>query len=163
MLHLDKIVPPSVRPLATVKAQAIGGWQAEKRRDLVAKAATALAAAVGPGAKLSAVAAARGLKAATSPPFLRQSQGADGVPPALVAKLFAAKPGAVVTAADAAGSYVAQLTAVEEPPAAAKTATAGLSREMDAGSRADLGDEFTRALRAHFPVAIQHETVDRLF
>ena len=115
------------------KGQAIGGWQAEKRRDLVAKAATALAAAVGPGAKLAAVAAARGLKATTSPPFLRQSQEADGVPPALVAKLFAAKPGAVVTAADAAGSYVAQLTAVEGPPAAAKTATAGLSREMDAG------------------------------
>jgi len=163
VLDLDKIVPPSVRPLAMVKAQAIGGWQAEERRDLVAKAATALAAAVGPGAKLSAVAAARGLKATTSPPFLRQSQGADGVPPALVAKLFAAKPGAVVTAADAAGSYVAQLTAVEEPPAAAKTATADLSHEMDAGLERDLGDEFTRALRAHFPVAIQHDTVDRLF
>lgn len=163
VLHLDKIVPPSVRPLATVKAQAIAGWQAEKRRDLVAKAATALAAAITPGAKLSAVAAARGLKATTSPPFLRQSQGADGVPPALVAKLFAVKPGAVVTAADAAGSYVAQLTAVEEPPAATKIATAALSREMDADLERDLGDEFTRALRAHFPVAIQHDTVDRLF
>ncbi len=163
VLQVDKIVPPSVRPLATVKAQAVAAWQAEKRRDLVAKAATALAAAVTPGAKLSAVAAARNLKATTSPPFLRQSQGADGVPPALVAKLFAVKPGAVVTAADAAGSYVGQLTAVQQPPAPSKTVTAELSREMDAGLERDLGDEFTRALRAHFPVAIQHDTVDRLF
>ena len=124
VLHMSKIVPPAVRPLAEVKDQAIAGWQAQQRRDLVAKEAEALAAAVKPGTKLSAVAAAKGLKATTSPPLLRRSQGTDGVPPVLVAKLFAVKPGTVVTAADATGSYVAQLSAVQQPSTAAKTATA---------------------------------------
>ena len=163
VLHMSKIVPPAVRPLAEVKDQAIAGWQAQQRRDLVAKEAEALAAAVEPGTKLSAVAAAKGLKATTSPPLLRRSQGTNGVPPVLVAKLFAVKPGTVVTAADAAGSYVAQLSAVQQPSTAAKTATVVLSHEIDAGMQADLAEEFTRALRAHFPVEIHHETLDRLF
>jgi peptidyl-prolyl cis-trans isomerase D len=163
MLHMSKIVPPAVRPLAEVKDQAIAGWQAQQRRDLVAKEAEALAAAVQPGTKLSAIAAAKGLKATTSPPLLRRSQGTDGVPPVLVAKLFAVKPGTAVTAADAAGSYVAQLNAVQQPSTAAKTAAAQLSHEIDAGMQADLAEEFTRALRAHFPVEIHHETLDRLF
>jgi peptidyl-prolyl cis-trans isomerase D len=164
VLQMTKIVPPSVRPLAEVKDKAIAGWQAQKRRDVVAKEAAALAVAVKPGAPISAVAATKGLKAATSAPFLRQSTGGDGVPAALVGKLFAAKPGAVVIGADATASYVAQLTAVQQPQISAKTtATADLSREIAAGTEADLGEEFTRALRAHFPVEIQHDTIDRLF
>ncbi|MGH7030506.1 MAG: SurA N-terminal domain-containing protein [Stellaceae bacterium] len=163
VLDLTHIAPPSVRPLAEVKNQAIAGWQADQRREAAAKEANAMAAAVKPGASLAALAAAKGLKATTSQPFLRQSTGGEGVPPALVARLFAAKPGAVVTAADAGSSYVAQLTAVQEPPATGKTATAGLSRQISAGVQADLGEELTQALRSRFPVAIQHDTLDRLF
>lgn len=167
-LHMDKITPPSVRPLAEVKEKAIAGWQAEQRKDKAAKEAEALAAAVKPGMQLAAVAAAKGLKATTSPPFQRQSESTPGVPPALVDKLFAAKPGGVVTAADSTGSFVAQLTKVEEPPttakdAAAKGVTATLSREVTAGIQSDLGEEYARGLRARFPVEIHRETLDRLF
>jgi peptidyl-prolyl cis-trans isomerase D len=163
VLHIDKIVPPAVRPLSEVKNKAVAGWQAQQRKDMVAKEAETLAAATNPGMQLSAVAAAKGLKAATSPPFQRQSEDVAGVPPALVDKLFAAKPGGVVTASDATGAYVAQLSKVEEPPAAAKGATAALSREVTAGIQADLAEEYTRALRANFPVEIYRDTLDRLF
>jgi peptidyl-prolyl cis-trans isomerase D len=163
VLHMDKIVPPSVRPLAEIKEKAVSAWQAEQRKAVVAKEAEAIAAEVKPGMQLSAVAAAKDLKAATSPPFQRQSENAAGVPPAMVDKLFAAKPGGVVTVADATGSYVAQLTKVEEPQTTAKGATAQLSGEVTAGIQADLGEEYTRALRAHFPVEIHRETLDRLF
>ncbi len=163
VLHMDKIVPPSVRPLSEVKDKAVAAWQAEQRQDKVAKDAKSLAAAVKPGIQLSAVAAAQGLKATTSPPFQRQSDNTAGVPPALVDKLFAAKPGGVVTASDATGSYVAQLIKVEEPKTTSKDATADLTREVTAGMQADLGDEFTRALRARFPVEIHRENLDRLF
>jgi peptidyl-prolyl cis-trans isomerase D len=163
VLRIDKIVAPAVRPLAAVKNKAIAAWQTEQRRDRVAKEAEALAAAVKPGTQLAAVAAAKGLKATTSAPLSRQSEGSEAVPSALVAKLFALKPGAVATAADATGSYVAQLKQVQQPRAAAKTATAELSRAIDGGVEADLGDEFSRASRARFPVQIQHETLDRLF
>ncbi len=163
VLHLTKIMPPSVRPLAEVENVAVAGWRADKRRETVANEAHALAAAVEPGMSLAALAAAKGLKATASPPFPRQSTGDEGVAPVLVARLFAVKTGAVVTAADAGAAYVAQLTKVEEPAAVTKTAAAELSRQMDAGVQADLGEEFTQALRARFPVEIQHDTLDRLF
>jgi peptidyl-prolyl cis-trans isomerase D len=163
VLRVDKITPPSVRPLAEVKDKASAAWQAEKRKEMVAQAADALAAEVNPGMQLSTAAAAKGLKAVSSPPFQRQSEDATGVPAVLVDKLFAAKPGAVVTASDAAGSYVAQLTNVEVPQIAAKAATAELSREVTGGIQADLGEEYTRALRTRFPVEIHRETLDRLF
>jgi peptidyl-prolyl cis-trans isomerase D len=163
VLHMSKVVPPAVRPLAEVKDKATAAWQAEKRRDTVAKEAETLAAAAKSGEQLSALAAAKGLKLTTTPPLQRRSQGAGGVPAVLVAKLFAVKPGAVVTAADGTGSYVARLSAIEEPPVTAKTATAELSREIETGLQADIGEEFTRALRAYFPVEIQHDTLDRLF
>ncbi len=163
VLDLTHIAPPSVRPLSEVKNQAIAGWQADQRRDAVAKEAKAVAAAVKPGTALATLAATKGLKATTSQPFLRQSTGGEGVPPVLVGKLFAAKPGSVVTGADADAAYVAQLTAMQEPPTTGKAATAELSRQIDAGLQADLGEELTQALRSRFPVAIQHDTLDRLF
>lgn len=162
VLHIDKVVPPSVRPLAEVKDKAIAAWQAEKRQDKAAKEAIALAAEVKPGTQLSTIAAAKGLKPTTSPPFGRQAENTPGMPPALVDKLFAAKPGGVVTISDPAGSYVAQVTKVEEPKATAKD-TADLSREVTAGIQEDLRDEFAETLRSHFPVDIHHETLGRLF
>ena len=163
VLHLNKIVPPSVRPLAEVKDKAIAAWQAEKRQDKVTKDAVALAAEVKSGMQLSTIAAAKGLKTTTSPPFGRQSDNTPGVPPALVDKLFAAKLGGVVTISDPTGSYVAQLTKVEEPKTTAKEETADLSREITAGFQEDLRDEFAGTLRARFPVEIHRETLDRLF
>jgi hypothetical protein len=113
--------------------------------------------------QLSTIAAAKGLKTTTSPPFGRQSDNTPGVPPALVDKLFAAKLGGVVTISDPTGSYVAQLTKVEEPKTTAKKETADLSREITAGFQEDLRDEFAGTLRAQFPVQIHRETLDRLF
>jgi peptidyl-prolyl cis-trans isomerase D len=87
----------------------------------------------------------------------------DAVPPALVAKLFAAKPGEVVTGSDGTGSYVAQLDEVQKPEDISQSATATLSRDIAAGQQADLGQEFTQALRARFPVEIHREVLDKLF
>ena len=85
------------------------------------------------------------------------------MPPALVGKLFAAKPGEIVTASDATGSYVAQLDEVQRPENVSATAAAGLSHELDTAQQVDLAEEFTRALRAHFPVEIRREALDRYF
>jgi peptidyl-prolyl cis-trans isomerase D len=114
-VRVSKITPPAVKPLAEVKDRAIAAWQTEKRREAVANTAEELATAVKPDIRLSAVASGKGLKVATSPALPRQPDRNDATPPALVAKLFAAKPGEVVTAADATGSYVAQLSEVKVP------------------------------------------------
>ena len=163
VLHIDKVIPFAVKPLQEVEEKAVAAWQAEKRRETVAKQADELAAAVKPGEKLATIAAEKGLKAPTSPPFTRHPGQNSQVPTPLMDKLFAAKPGAIVTASDATGSYVAQLEEVQRPESPSQSATADLSRELDAGQRADLGEEFTQALRARFPVEIHHQVLDKLF
>jgi len=163
MVRVSKVTPPTIKPLAEVKEQAVAAWQAEKRRETVAKTAEELAAAVKPDTRLAAVAAEKGLKVRTSSPLSRQPGRDDATSPALAAKLFAAKPGEVVTAGDAAGSYVAQLDEVQPPETPSQNATAEASRNLNQGMRTDLSVEFTQALRARFPVEIRREAVDRLF
>ncbi|MBV9203360.1 MAG: SurA N-terminal domain-containing protein, partial [Alphaproteobacteria bacterium] len=95
-LHIDKIMPSEVKPLDEVKEKAVAAWQADQRREIAAKQAEELAAAVTPETRLATVTAAKGLKATTSPPFTRHPENDSAVPPVLVGKLFAAKPGDVV-------------------------------------------------------------------
>ena len=99
-LRVDKITPPSTRPFAEVKDQAIADWRQEKQRQAVTKEAEKLAAGVTPETSLASLAAAQGLKVSTPAPFLRDARRNAGIAPALVAKLFAAKQGEAVTAAD---------------------------------------------------------------
>jgi peptidyl-prolyl cis-trans isomerase D len=162
-LHVDRVIPSQVKPLDEVKDKAVAAWQTERRREIVAKQAEELAAAVTPETRLAAVAGEKGLKATTSPPFTRHPGNDTAVPPALVGKLFAAKQGEVVTAADAAGAYVAQLDEVQRPDNVSQTAAAALSHELDTAQQVDLAEEFTRALRTHFPVDIRREALDRFF
>jgi peptidyl-prolyl cis-trans isomerase D len=160
---VNKVTPPAVKPLAEVKDQAIAAWQMERRREAVAKTADELAAAVKDDKRLAAVAAGKGIKVTASPPLSRQPAPDAEVPAALVAKLFSAKPGEVVTAADANGSYVAQLDEVQTPENPSETATAALSRELSTALRTDLEAEFTQNLRRSFPVHIRRDVLDRLF
>jgi peptidyl-prolyl cis-trans isomerase D len=163
VLRTDTVIPSAIKPLDEVREKAVAAWQADKRREMVAKQAEELVAAVKPEGNLAASAISKGLKATTSPPFTRHAGQNSPVPPVLVDKLFAAKPGEVITASDAAGSYVAQLDEVQRPENPPQSATADFSRQLDAGQRTDLGEEFTQALRARFPVEIHHEVLDKLF
>jgi len=163
VLRTDKVIASQVKPLDEVKDKAVAAWQADKRREAAAKEAEELAAAVTPETRLTTVGAGKGLKVTTSPPFDRHPNPEAGIPAVLVGKLFAAKPGQVVTASDASGSYVAQLDDVQRPEKPSQTDTAELSRELDASQQADLAEELTKGLRARFPVEIHRETLDRLF
>jgi peptidyl-prolyl cis-trans isomerase D len=165
VLRTDKVTPPAIKPLAAVRPAAISAWQAEKRAAAVAKEAAALAQAVTPGTRLVTAANARGLKVETSPPLLRSGGSEASVPPALVAKLFAAPADGLVTATDAKGAYVAQLDKIQVPETgpAAKAEQDALAEALTAQLEFDLGVEFTRGLRREFPVEIDHEVLDRTF
>jgi peptidyl-prolyl cis-trans isomerase D len=165
VLRTDKVAPPAIKPLAAVKPEATAAWQTEKRAAAVAREAAALAQSVTPGTRLVTAANAKGLKVETSPPLRRSGSTGTPVPPDLVAKLFAAAPGGVVTSTDATGAYVAQLDAIRPPDEGptAKAATAELSRALTADLEFDLAAELTRGLRRQFPVDIHHEVLDRMF
>jgi peptidyl-prolyl cis-trans isomerase D len=162
-VRVDKVVPPAVKPLAAVKAQAIALWQAEQRRAAVAKEAEALAKMVTPGSKLTELAAKKALTATTSPPLLRNPTLDPSVPATLVSRLFAAKPGGAVSLADASGAYVAQLVKIEDAKSPSAAETKNLTQELTDAIEADLGTEYTEALRRRFPVERHRETLDRMF
>ena len=162
-VHVDKVTPPEVRPLEQVKDQAIAAWQAEQKRAAVVKEAEALAAAVKPEQPLSKAAEAKKLTVTTSPPLSRSAQAGNPVPPALVSKLFAAKQGDVVTAADQTGAYTAQLKEIQVPENAPEEVAKALTEQLRGDARVDVAGQFTEALRKRYPVEIKRDALDRMF
>jgi len=162
-IHVDKITPPQVKPLAAVKEQAVTAWQAEQKSEAVKKQADDLAAAVGGSTPLAQAAAAKGLSVKATPPLSRRAQSDASVPAALVAKLFSAKVGDTVSATDNNGAYVAQLKEIKVPDAAPDDQVKALTAELGNSARYDLVGEFTEALKKRFPVTVHHDVLDGMF
>jgi peptidyl-prolyl cis-trans isomerase D len=171
-VHVDRIVPPQTRPLAEVKDQVVADWQAEQKRAAAAKEAKALAAAVSPGTPLAKAAGAAsaasdkgGLTLLKAVALSRTPQPGQSVPPALVARLFAAaQPGAVVTVTDdATGAYVAQLDEIQSPKTVPPAAATALSQQLADDAKLTVANEYTAGLRARFPVEIDHDALARMF
>ena len=87
----------------------------------------------------------------------------QSVPPALVAKLFAAKTGDVVTASDESGAYTAQLREIQSLETIPDAAATELSDGLAGQTRGDIAGQFTETLRRRFPVEIKREALDRMF
>jgi peptidyl-prolyl cis-trans isomerase D len=166
-VHVDKVTPPAVRPLAEVKDKAVAAWQAEQKHAAAAKQAEALAAAVTPEAALAKVAADKGLTLLATTPLSRSEapgqNAPPGLPPDLIAKLFAAKPGEIVTASEATGAYTAQLKEIQVPETVPDEAAAKLSEQLAGEAKVGAAGEFTGALRHRYPVEIQRDALDRMF
>jgi len=162
-INVDKVIPPQVRPLAEVKDKAVAAWQAEQKKESATKQAQALAAAVTPDVTLAKVAGDKRLTVLPPAPLSRGEQKDQTVPPALVAELFAAKPGDVVTVTEATGAYIAQLKEIQPPEAMSEEAATGLSDQLAGEARAGVAGQFTEALRQRFRVEIQREVLDRMF
>lgn len=162
-VHVDKIVPPAVKPLADVKTQAITAWQTEQQQDAAKKAASELASAVAGGTPLAQAAAAKGLKVVTSSPLGRQASGAIPMPKSMLGKLFSAKIGETISGSDESGAYVAQLKTVDTPQSTPDDQVKALTTEIGNAARYDLAGEFTDSLKKRYPVTIHHDVIDRIF
>jgi peptidyl-prolyl cis-trans isomerase D len=162
-LHVDKVTAPSVKPLDQVKDQVTAAWQLEQRREAVKKIGDEMVAAVAAGTPLAKVTADRKLTLTTPPPLVRQPQQGAAVPPALLVKLFAAKIGDTVSAADNTGVYIGQLKEVQTPDSTPPEAAATLNTELGNAARYDFVAELTEALKKRFPVDIHHDVLDKSF
>ena len=162
-VHVDKVIAPQVRPLAEIKDKAATAWQGEQKSETATKQAEALAAAVIPDQGLAKAAGDKRLTLLATAPLSRDPAPGQTVPPALVAKLFAAKPGDVVTASDGAIAYAAQLKEIQSPETIPDAAAASLADKLAGEAREGIAGEFTEALRRRFPVEIQREALDRMF
>lgn len=162
-VRVDKITPPEVRPLADVKDKAIAAWQAEQQRETATKQAEALAAAVKEDGSLAKAAGDKQLTLLAAVPLSRRPTPGEKVPPALAAKLFAAKQGDIVTIAEPTAAYAAQLKEIQSPEAVPDAAAAQLSEQLGGEHRADLAGSYTEALKQRFPVEIERDALNRMF
>jgi peptidyl-prolyl cis-trans isomerase D len=163
VVHIDKVTPPTVRPLAEVKDKAIAAWQVEQKQQQAAKQAETVAAAVTQGEPLAKLAAEKGLTLLPATALPRTPQPGQPVPAALVEKLFAAKPGEVVHVADDAGGYAAQLKEIRVPETVPEGEAARLQQRLAGEMRVDIAGEFTQGLRRRYPVEIKRQEVDKMF
>jgi peptidyl-prolyl cis-trans isomerase D len=141
----------------------VAAWQAEQKHAAVVKEAEALAAAATADQPLTKLAADKKLTVTTSPPLSRSAEPGSQVSPPLLAKLFAAKQGEVVTAADATGAYTAQLKEIQVPETVPDNIANALSEQLRGEARVDVAGEFTEALRKRYPVVIKRDALDRMF
>jgi peptidyl-prolyl cis-trans isomerase D len=163
MVQVEKVTPSTVKPLDEVREPVVALWQQETRDGALASLAKEIAGEVGEGKSLADIAKARSFQTFTTQPMPR-SGGDPKVPPVLVARLFEAKTGGVVSAKGDAGYLVAQLKEILPPDPTAQTAgTARLSQQLGAQMQDDLLREYDQALRDRYPVSIDQAAVARAF
>jgi peptidyl-prolyl cis-trans isomerase D len=163
MVSVDKVLPAAPQPLAQIKDKVAAAWQLSERAARLVKLGEDIAAAVNQGQKLDDVAALHGFKTFTTKPLSRYS-GDTGLPPAITAKLFAAKKGQAVSApAGDKGDMVAMATDVLAPdPKDAATQKAQIAREIEQSTKGDLLTEYEQALRQRYPVTVNRDALDHL-
>ncbi len=162
-VRVDKITPPEIRPFDEVKDAVVSNWQAEQKEQKAQKEAEALAAAARSAGSLAKAAGDKGLTLFAGQSLTRTPQQNQTAPPPLVAKLFTAKQGDVVTVSGPTGAYAAQLKEVQIPEAVPDDAAKALAGQLTNAQKLDLAGEFTEALRRRFPVEVKREALDRMF
>ncbi len=162
LAHIDRVSPAVVKPLADVHAQAVTLWQADQKKQALAKIAQSLVDDVNSGKSLKDAAASRKLTVATTQPLQRTGAGAT-IPPALVAALFGAKEGGAVSAADGDNVVVGQVKNIEPAdPAKDPAAVKAMSNQLSNAMKDDMLGAFDHALRGQFPVEVNQANIDRL-
>lgn len=161
MLRVDGVTPAALKPLDSVRDQALAAWRAAER-DKAAKARTTeLFDKLKAGATLESLAAETNTPVATSEAFLRTS---NALPGGLVGRMFQVKPGEAEMAGSGQGYTIARLKEIVAADPA--TDEAGLKRMADQVKQQIAGDlvgAFGTALRQRYPVSIKQPALDSLF
>ena len=161
-LRVDAVDPPALLPLAEVRARVAADWTAAETAGALTKLAEGYVAELDGGLGFAALGERLGRPLATVAPLTR-ADTADGVPPALVAEVFAAEPEAAVVLADGDAVVLARLGQVEPfDPAAAENApaTAALAEQFDRQAADDVLTLFTAAVRDGAGVSVNQALVE---
>jgi peptidyl-prolyl cis-trans isomerase D len=156
-IKVNGVVPPKLKPLDQVRAEATAAWIAEQQQARLAVEARALAAQATKAQSMGDVAKAANATVQTSQALDRRANDAT-FSPALTAAIFDAAPGAAVSGplGKGAGFVVARVTGIAHPNYSADNPILTQGRQIIAGQMAsDVGQSFAAAERAR-----QHAVVD---
>ncbi len=165
-VRVDGVTPAKVKPLADVRDQVVAGWQEDQRAKLAAEKAQEIAAKLKLGAEGAAqeIATQNGGTFSMTTPFTRDAKSIDGLTAELVAKLFAAKPGEVVTGSTPDAQIIARLKEIiPADPAAKDATTAQVESILAQGLQSDIMTEFGNALRKQYPVEVHPSRIEQFF
>ncbi len=161
LLRVNTIIAPELKPLAAVRDQVIRAWQQDRRAEVASKRAQAILDRVKRGENLTTIASAEKLALKQAASFTRIGAGAaNGLTPALIAKLFSLKPGQAGMARTGDGFVVAVLKDIKGVDTTAKKAKDEMREALGRGIADDLLGQFTGALRDQFGVEINQKTIE---
>ena len=166
MLLVERVTPPAVRPLESVRDAAIEAWREAERRRAAGELAETLAAEVQSGKTLAALAGARGLGVRTTEPLGRRAGGVEAdVSANLIARLFEASVGEVVTAPRTAGGHVVAL--LKEVVAAERRADDAAYDRLKEGLRRGMGQDLMAQYQSYLAddlgVEVNEGSIEALF
>lgn len=165
VLRVDRVIPPALRPLDSIRAEATAAWKRNRRDGAAKRQAEEIFERVKGGSSLASIAKEKGLALKTSKPFTRFEQP-DGPPvdPALAAELFRTPKGGAAMSVTEDGYAVAQTTrTLIAEPGADDDGLQELRSELKAAVAADMLQQFSSALRRDYPVEINAAALDRFF
>jgi peptidyl-prolyl cis-trans isomerase D len=161
-LRVDKVDPPAVIPLAEIRDRVAADWTADQTADALQKLATGYIAELKGGLAFADL-AKRLNRPVTPVAPLTRGETAPGLPPGIVADVFAAAPDAAVTRRDGDGVVLAQLTQVEpfDPKADANARVlANLGSQYREQVRDDTLALYTAAVRDEAGVTVNQSLLD---
>ncbi len=165
MVRVNRVTPPVLRPLESVRAKVIAAWKAGQRDKQTKIRAESLLAAANTRGSLAAAAKEKGLKLEDSKPFSRFIQDPLSViPPALAGAMFKAAKGARSMAAYDGGYAVAELKKIERRrPEDNASEFKNIGVALKAAIAGDIASQITAALRRRYEVSIDQRALEALF
>jgi len=165
IVRVDKITKPALRPLNTIRADAVSAWKAKQRRDNVKKQAQKFLDALKAGTPMGEIADKQKVALKTTEPFYRTGRDLkDRLPPSLIEQLFDALPGKTVMARDHEAYVLAQLKDIKPIDTLEnKEEAVALTENLKQTLGNDILIQFANGLRKNHKVTINQSAIDQLY
>lgn len=159
MVRVDKITPPALRPLETVRDEVAAVWIEQQRVKSAEKHAQEMVDLLNAGTTFPALAASVPGDITVVGPVTRKPGG--DVDATVVARMFELKPGTAGLAKVANGYFVVRVTTVT-PPTSDKDAPslASIDESLDADVGRDLSAQMLEAFREEYGVKVNQRVFE---
>ncbi len=164
-IKVDGVIPPKLKPLNEVRAQAEAEWMTQQRQKAILAKAKALTAQANKDNSLAAVAKSLGTRVQQSE-GMQRGAAVGNFPADLVAAIFDAPPGTTVfgKAAKSDDFVIARVTGVSHPPAltSANPQYRQFADQIGSQIGEDIPSAFAMAARQRQGVEVHQKAVDRI-